>query len=84
MNRDVFKFLSGFAAAMTFIHVVYAAATASGTVSVPMWRGRPWGVGKMLVEAVVYGSVAAGLGYLGFNEKSPQPATAPAETASAP
>jgi hypothetical protein len=64
--RDVFKFLSGVAAAMTFVHVVYAAATARGTVSVPIWRGREWGVGKMLIEAVVYGAIGVGLGYLGW------------------
>jgi hypothetical protein len=64
--RDVFKFLSGVAAAMTFVHVVYAAATARGTVSVPIWRGREWGVGKMLIEAVIYAAMGAGLGYLGW------------------
>lgn len=70
MTRDVFKFLAGVAAAMTFVHVVYAAATKRGTVSVPIWRGRQWGVGKMLVEAVVYGAITIGLGYLAWR---PQP-----------
>ena len=66
MKRDILKFLSGSAAAFTFVHVVYAAATARGTISVPVWRGREWGVGKMLIEAVVYGAITAGLGYLAW------------------
>lgn len=63
MNRDILKFLSGVAAAFTFVHVVYAAAAARGTISVPVWRGREWGIGKMLIEAVVYGAIGAVLGY---------------------
>ena len=66
MKRDGFKFLSGFMSAMTFVHVFYAIATRRGTAAVPMWRGHQWGVGKMLIEAVVYGSAAIGLGYLGW------------------
>lgn len=70
MNRDILKFLSGVAAAFTFVHVAYAAATARGTISVPIWRGREWGIGKMLIEAVVYGLIGAGLGYLAWRPES--------------
>ena len=68
--RDILKFLSGVAAAFTFVHVAYAAATARGTISVPIWRGREWGIGKMLIEAVAYGLVATGLGYLAWRPES--------------
>jgi len=70
VKRDIAKFLSGVAAAFTFVHVVYSVATARGTVSAPIWRGREWGVGKMLIEAVVYGSITAGLGYLAWRPES--------------
>ena len=70
MKRDNLKFFSGVAAAFTFVHVVYAAAAARGTISVPIWRGREWGVGKMLIEAVVYGAICAGLGYLAWRPES--------------
>ena len=70
MKRDILKFLSGVAAAFTFVHVAYAVATARGTISVPIWRGRQWGVGKMLIEAVAYGSIGAGLGYLAWRPES--------------
>ena len=78
MNRDIFKFLCGVAAAASFGHVGYAAATARGTISVPIWRGREWGVGKMLIEAVIYGAISVGLGYLGWRSEPrelPQPAS---------
>lgn len=74
MKRDILKFLSGFAAAMSFVHIAAIVATARGVIPVPSWRGRPWGIGKMLAEAVVYGAIGAGLGYLGWR---PQPSTAP-------
>jgi len=53
-------------------------ATARGTISVPIWRGREWGVGKMLIEAVIYGAISVGLGYLGWRSEPrelPQPAS---------
>jgi hypothetical protein len=70
VKRDILTFLSGVAAAFTFVHVVYAVATARGSISVPIWRGREWGVGKMLIEAVVYGAVGIGLGYLAWRPDS--------------
>lgn len=70
MKRDILKFLSGVAAAFTFVHVVYAIAVARGTISVPVWRGRPWGIGKISAEAVVYGAIGAGLGYLAWRPES--------------
>lgn len=70
MKRDILKFLSGAAAAFTFVHVVYAAATVRGTVSVPIWRGREWGAGKMLIEAVVYAAITAGLGHLAWRPEA--------------
>jgi NhaP-type Na+/H+ or K+/H+ antiporter len=70
VKRDILTFLSGVAAAFTFVHVAYAVATARGTISVPIWRGREWGIGKMLIEAVVYGSFGAGLGYLAWRPQS--------------
>lgn len=81
MNRDILKFLSGVAAAACFGHVIAAVATARGLISVPIWRGREWGIGKMLIEAVVYGAVGAGLGYLAWRPK-PRPvlASGPAMT----
>lgn len=70
MKRDIFKFLSGVAAAASFGHIAAAIATARGMISVPIWRGREWGIGKMLTEAVVYGAIGAGLGYLGWRPES--------------
>lgn len=70
MKRDIFKFLSGVAAAASFGHIAAAVATARGMISVPIWRGREWGIGKMLTEAVVYGAIGAGLGYLGWRPES--------------
>lgn len=70
MKRDILKFLSGVAAAFTFVHIAYAALTARGTISVPIWRGREWGIGKMLIEAGVYGLIGAGLGYLAWRPES--------------
>lgn len=66
MRRDVWKFLCGAAAAATYGHVIYAVWTAKGKISVPIWKGREWGVGKMLAEAAVYAVAAVGLGYLGW------------------
>lgn len=81
MKRDILKFLSGFAASMSFVHVAAAMATARGMISVPIWRGREWGIGKMLTEAVVYGAIGAGLGYLGWRPESrPVLPAAPATT----
>lgn len=70
MRRDILKFLSGAAAAASFGHIFYAVATLRGTISIPVWRGREWGVGKMLLEAVVYGAIGAGLGYLAWRPES--------------
>ena len=72
VKRDIFKFLSGMAAAASFGHVVYAVATARGMILAPVLRGREWGVGKMLTEAVAYGVIGAGLGYIGWRPK-PRP-----------
>lgn len=58
MKRDILKFLCGAAAAATYGHVVYAAWTARGKISAPIWKGREWGVGKMLTEAAIYGAVS--------------------------
>lgn len=69
MTRDIFKFFSGAAAAASFGHVVYAVATARGVISTPVWRGREWGVGKMLAEAASYGLIGIGLAYLGWREQ---------------
>ena len=66
MKRDVWKFLCGAAAAATYGHVIYAAWTAKGKISVPIWKGREWGVGKMLAEAAVYAAATAGFGYLAW------------------
>ena len=69
MKRDVFTFLCGMAAAASFGHIGYAVATARGAISVPIWRGREWGVGKMLIEAVIYGAISVVLGYLGWRSE---------------
>ena len=71
--RDILKFLCGATAATSLLHVVYAGWTAKGNISVPIWKGREWGVGKMLTEAVVYGAVAAGLGYLAWRPETREP-----------
>lgn len=76
MSRDIFKFLCGAAVAGTYVHVFYAVAIKRGTISVPIWRGREWGVGKILTEAVVYGAISVVLGYLGWRperREMPQP-----------
>ena len=76
MKRDIFTFLCGMAAAASFGHVGYAVATARGTISVPIWRGRQWGVDKMLIEAMIYGAISVAVGYLGWRSEPhelPQP-----------
>ena len=66
MSREIFKFLSGAAAAACLGHLIYAAWTAAGWISVPIWHGREWGTGKMSAEALVFGALAGVLGYLGW------------------
>ncbi len=70
MKRDILKFLCGAMAAACYGHLVYARWTAKGTISVPVFKGREWGVGKMLTEAAIYGAVSAALGYLGWRTRS--------------
>ena len=70
MKRDVLKFLCGAAAAATYGHVVYAVWTAKGKISVPIWKGREWGIGKMLTEAALYAAAAVGLGYLAWRPEA--------------
>lgn len=74
MKRDVLKFLCGAAAAATYGHVIYAVWTAKGKISVPIWKGREWGIGKMLTEAAVYGAATASLGYLAWRPEHKEPA----------
>jgi hypothetical protein len=69
MRRDIFTFLCGAAAAATYGHIAYAIWTARGKISVPIYKGKEWGVGKMLIEALVYGAATAGLGYLAWRPK---------------
>ncbi|MGI9123375.1 MAG: hypothetical protein ACR2JM_01285 [Mycobacterium sp.] len=45
----------------------YAVWTAKGKISIPIWKGREWGVGKMLTKAAVYAAITAGLGYLAWS-----------------
>lgn len=66
MKRDSLKFLCGAAAAATYGHIAYAVWTARGTVSVPVYKGRQWGVGKMLTEAGIYGAASLVLGYFAW------------------
>ena len=68
--RDALKFLTGVSAAMTYVHVFYAVASKRGIISIPIWRGREWGVGKLLAEAVGYGVITAGLGYLAWRPQT--------------
>ena len=72
MKRDVVKFLCGAAAAAGYGHLVYTRWTATGKISVPIFKGREWGVGKMLTEAAVYGAVSAALGYLAWRPEARQ------------
>lgn len=69
MRRDILTFLCGAAAAATYGHIAYAIWTARGKISVPVYKGREWGVGKMLIEAVVYGAATVGLGYLAWRPR---------------
>ena len=73
MGRDVLKFLCGAAVAAASGHIAYAVWVARGKISVPIFKGREWGVGKMLIEAVVYAAAASGLGYLAWKPESRQP-----------
>ena len=70
VKRDMLKFLCGAAAAATYVHVAYALWTHRGKISVPVWKGREWGPGKMLAEAVVYAAMTAGFGYLAWRPQS--------------
>ena len=72
MKRDIVKFLCGAAVAACSLHLVYARWVAKGTISVPVFKGREWGVGKMLTEAAVYGAVSAALGYLAWRPETRQ------------
>ena len=38
----------------------------------PVFKGRQWGVGKMLTEAAVYGAVSTALGYLAWRPETRQ------------
>lgn len=79
MKRDTLTFLCGAAAAGCYGHLAYARWTAKGKISVPVFKGREWGVGKMLIEAAVYGAISIALGYLAWRPasrralESPQP-----------
>ena len=70
MKRDLLKFLCGAAAAACYGHLVYARWTTTGKISVPVFKGREWGVGKMLTEAAVYGAVSVALGYLAWRPEA--------------
>ena len=70
MKRDIVKFLCGAAVAACSLHLVYARWAAKGKISVPVFKGREWGVGKMLTEAAVYGAISAGLGYLAWRPEA--------------
>lgn len=70
MKRDIFKVLFGAAAAACSLHLVYARWTATGKISVPVFKGREWGVGKMLTEAAVYGAISVALGYLAWRPEA--------------
>ncbi len=72
MKRDIVKFLCGAMAAACYGHLVYARWTAKGKISVPVFKGRQWGIGKMLTEAAVYGAVSAALGYLAWRPETRQ------------
>ena len=70
MKRDILKVLFGAAAAACSLHLVYARWTATGKISVPIFKGHEWGVGKMLTEAAVYGAASAVLGYLAWRPET--------------
>jgi hypothetical protein len=72
MKRDILKVLFGVAAAACYGHLVYARWTATGKISVPVFKGQQWGVGKMLTEAAVYGALSAALGYLAWRPETRQ------------
>lgn len=70
MKRDILKVLFGAAAAACYGHLANARWTAIGKISVPVFKGRQWGVGKMLTEAAVYGAVSAALGYFAWRPEA--------------
>ena len=69
MKGDVFKFLSGAAAAAAVGHAGYALAITNDVISVPIFRGREWGVGNLMIEAAVWAVLAIALGYLGWRSR---------------
>ncbi|MBU3706621.1 MAG: hypothetical protein FGM50_08055 [Mycobacterium sp.] len=69
MKSDVLKVLFGAAVAACYGHLTYARWTAKGMITVPVFKGREWGVGKMLTEAAVYGAISVGLGFLAWRPK---------------
>lgn len=73
VKRDLLKFLCGATAAGAYGHVAYARWVAKGTISVPIFKGRPWGIGKLLIEATVYSALSAALGYLAWRPEARQP-----------
>ncbi len=77
MKRDILKFLCGATAAGAYGHIAYARWVAKGKISVPIFKGRPWGIDKLLIEAAVYAALSAVLGYRAWRpevRESPQPA----------
>lgn len=77
MNREAYKFLSGSAAALAYVHGAYAVATSCEVINEPVFLGRRWGVGYMWTEAAVYSAVSIALGYLGWRTPAQEQQQAP-------
>lgn len=80
MNREVSKFFSGAFAGIAYAHAGYAIAASAGIIDEPIFLGRKWGVGFMWTEAVVYGAISAGLGYVGWRSQPVRQAVGAPET----
>ena len=66
MKRDAYKFLSGSAAALAYVHAAYAVAASKGIMNEPVLFGRKWGFTFAWVEVVIYSAISLTLAYRGW------------------
>jgi len=73
MKRDAYKFLSGSAAALAYVHAAYAVAASKGIMNEPVLFGRKWGFTFAWVEVVIYSAISLALAYRGWLRSAEKP-----------
>jgi hypothetical protein len=66
MKRDAYKFLSGSAAALAYVHTAYAVAASKGIMNEPVLFGRKWGFKFAWAEVAIYSAISLTLAYRGW------------------